>query len=556
MTVRMKIIIGFALVAFAAIAVGMFALQRMGAVQDEFDRVRLHWLPNILTNAEGTDLVTGYRVEVVRYVAERDAAQRAEIGRALTAQRTRIDDWFAGLAGRQTEAEGRLHADTAKAAWDRYRAVSLTLLAAAERGAQAEAQALYNGDARTAFGAAHAALVRLRAFSERGAVQEAENAEQAHRSAVWMILGAIALAALLAAASTFQIDREVTRRVLRLTGAMRQLAARDYSFDLPDAARSDEIGILARAVEECRTGLREADALAEARAKEEQARLARIERVETLVRGFEADAAAALGQVAAAATELDATAGEMGGAAAEGARMADALATASQGSTSNTQAAAAAAEELTSSIGEIARQVSRAAEVARRAVAEAERTDGTVHSLSEGAARIGDVVRLISDIAGQTNLLALNATIEAARAGEAGKGFAVVASEVKTLAAQTAKATEEIGQQIAAIQGATAQAVEAIRGIGAVVGEIDQTAAAIAAAVEEQGAATQEIARSIAGAADAAGAVTRETEGARAATARTGAAAEQVRGASAELARQAETIRARVDGFLAGMRAA
>src|SRR5262249_15463735 len=157
----------------------------------------------------------------------------------------------------------------------------------------------------------------------------------------------------------------------------------------------------------------------------------------------------------------------------------------------NVQTVASAAEELNASIGEIGRQVTQSAQIAGKAVSEAERTQATVRSLADGAQKIGDVVKLINDIAGQTNLLALNATIEAARAGEAGKGFAVVASEVKSLATQTAKATEEIAAQIGAIQNATGDAVGAIDGIGKTIAELSHIATAIASAVEEQGAATR-----------------------------------------------------------------
>src|SRR6185437_16204677 len=161
-------------------------------------------------------------------------------------------------------------------------------------------------------------------------------------------------------------------------------------------------------------------------------------------------------------------------------------ASASEQTSANVQTVAASAEEMTSSISEIGRQVTQAATIAKQAVADAQRTNGTVNTLAEAAQKIGQVVQLIQDIASQTNLLALNATIEAARAGEAGKGFAVVASEVKSLANQTAKATEEIAGQIAAIQGATGSVVTAIRGIGGTIGEMSEIATAIASAIEEQ----------------------------------------------------------------------
>ena len=220
------------------------------------------------------------------------------------------------------------------------------------------------------------------------------------------------------------------------------------------------------------------------------------------------------------------------------------------------QAVAAAAEELSASIGEISRQVSQSSEITGQAVVDARRTDAIVRALAEGAERIGHVVGLIISIAGQTNLLALNATIEAARAGDAGKGFAVVASEVKSLAQQTAKATEEIGTQVGQIQSATKEAVEAIRVITGTIEEVSSIAVSIAAAVEEQGAATAEIARSVQQTAQSARDVTVNIGDVSQAATNTGTAADQVLDAATDLSRQAERLTSEVDGFITEVRAA
>jgi methyl-accepting chemotaxis protein len=207
-------------------------------------------------------------------------------------------------------------------------------------------------------------------------------------------------------------------------------------------------------------------------------------------------------------------------------------------------------------ISEISRQVAQSATIAQRAVAEAAHTNGTMRGLAESAERIGEVVKLIREIASQTNLLALNATIEAARAGDAGKGFAVVASEVKTLASQTEKATEDIAGQITAIQSASIQAVQAIHGISSTIGEINEITTTIASAVGEQGAATQEIARNVQQAANASQDVTNNLSGVTRAANDTGAAAHQVLSSSEELSKQSETLRLRVETFLTRIKAA
>ncbi|MFT8243846.1 methyl-accepting chemotaxis protein [Roseomonas sp. BN140053] len=271
---------------------------------------------------------------------------------------------------------------------------------------------------------------------------------------------------------------------------------------------------------------------------------------------FEAEVGSVVDGVASRAGELRQAAQGLADAADHSGRQAAEVAEASGQASGDVQAVAAAAEEMAASVAEITRRVGEAAAVADRAVSEVRATDDTVRGLSESAGRIGDVVRLIGSIAGQTNLLALNATIEAARAGEAGKGFAVVAGEVKNLAAQTAKATEEIGQQIAQMQAATGRAVEAIHGIGSTVERTSEIATAIAAAVEEQSSATHEIARSAAKVAQGTNTVNQSITGVRRAAEDTGQAAAGMLEASGGLATSAEVLRTKSTAFLAAVRAA
>jgi methyl-accepting chemotaxis protein len=363
----------------------------------------------------------------------------------------------------------------------------------------------------------------------------------------------------------------VARPMARLASATRALADGRLDTAVPGTDRGDEVGQLAQAVQVLRDNSRRARALEEeAKAAEARAVAERRRELNDLAARFEASVgrvtqtvAAAGEQLAAHAATLSAVAertGERAGrvAAASGQTNTNVrtVAAASGQTNTNVRTVAAAAEELSASIAEITRQVAGAAEVARRAVAEVRESDRTMQGLAENAKRIGDVVKLISDIAGQTNLLALNATIEAARAGEAGKGFAVVASEVKTLAAQTAKATEEIAAQATAIQGETERAVAAIRGISSVIEEIDRIAAAIAAAVEEQGAATREIARNVQEAAQGTGEVTRSIADVSAAAAETTAAVAELRRTAGEVADSGRNLQAEASRFLGALRAA
>jgi methyl-accepting chemotaxis protein len=351
------------------------------------------------------------------------------------------------------------------------------------------------------------------------------------------------------------------RRMLRplggLAAALHEIGAGRLETEVPCTARQDELGAIGRAVAALRDAARDARAAqadaeaARVAAQAERAadRRASADRLEDSVSRIAAKLAGAAEELRAAAD----AAGAAGDRTAIGARESAARVA---GATANVQAVAAAAEELAASVAEITRQVAESARSAADAATAARASDGTVTSLSEAAARIGDVVRLISDIAGQTNLLALNATIEAARAGEAGKGFAVVAGEVKSLAAQTAKATEEIAAQIATMRGATEEAVGAVRGIAGAVARMEEVTGAIAAAVEQQGAATREIARNAAEAAagteEAASDIARLTEEVAAGS----AGIARVRDAGAEVGAQGAAIRQEVAGFAERLRAA
>jgi methyl-accepting chemotaxis protein len=381
--------------------------------------------------------------------------------------------------------------------------------------------------------------------------------QEAAFSAIKLVLG-VSMLLMLAASGAMAVLMQsmISAPMQRLADRMRRLAARDYAFDLQDRDRGDEVGQMAQAVEACRAGLQQADALAEGQARGEEQKARRARQLDGLMAGFEKTAGELVAVMSSAATELQATAQSMSGSASLTNRQADAVSEAARTASDNVQTVAAAAEQLTASIGEITRQVAQSAAVATRASADARRTDQTVRALAEGAQRIGEVVHMINHIASQTNLLALNATIEAARAGEAGKGFAVVASEVKTLASQTAKATEEISSQIGQIQAATQEAVSSIGGIALTIEEVNRIAAAIAASVEQQGTATQEIARNVQQAAGGTQAVTSNIGIVSQAAGETGQAAHDVLGAAGELSRQSERLGAEVRAFLSNVAAA
>ena len=396
--------------------------------------------------------------------------------------------------------------------------------------------------------------VEDRVASDLGAV--ASEVKRRAENAFYIALAVCVLTLVITGFVGLRIVRGITRPIQSMTGVMTTLAGGNHSVEVPATERKDEIGEMAKAVLVFKDNMIAAKEAAAREAEEQKKREARAQNVDRLTKEFDTAISSVLKTVAAAATELQSTASSMSSTAEETNRQASAVAAASEQTTTNVQTVAAATEEMSSSVGEIGRQVSQSTEIAKRAVSEADKTNSAVQGLADAASKIGEVVKLISDIAEQTNLLALNATIEAARAGEAGKGFAVVASEVKTLASQTAKATEEIATQIGAIQGAVGGSVEAIKGIGKTIGEISEIATTIASAVEEQGAATQEISRNVQEAAKGTQEVSNNIGQVSEASSATGAAATQVLSAATELSTQAETLRTEVTRFLDEVRAA
>ena len=378
----------------------------------------------------------------------------------------------------------------------------------------------------------------------------------ARSSMTWFGL-VTACALLLAGAIAVWLGRGMAKPIQALETAMHAITSGKHELVVPGAERADEIGSMAKAVEILKDGLIESTRLRAA--QEEQRAAAGLERrdmMDALATKFETGVGTVVEAVGSAVGELRTTAQAMAATAEEATRQTATVAAASEEASQSAQAVAAAVEELNASIGEIAQQVNQSAKIAGAAVDQANSANSEVQGLALAAQKIGDVVKLISEIAAQTNLLALNATIEAARAGEAGRGFAVVASEVKALASQTSKATDEISAQIGAIQGATQSSVEAIQGITTTIGRVNEIASAIAAAVEEQGAATREIARNVAEAARGTGEVSENISGVNEAARETGGSATRVVDSAAALSRNGETLKVQVDSFLREVRAA
>ena len=388
---------------------------------------------------------------------------------------------------------------------------------------------------------------------------EADRLNIAERDSIQrMIEIAILIIAVSVLGAGFLIGRSVSKPLSAMTAAMMELAKGNFAIVLPGLGRPDEIGEIAQAVETFKVNA-EQKARDEAEAKIRQDQIVAQQRKADMIKmadAFEGAVGEIVETVSSASTELEASADVLTSTAIRSQELTTMVEAASEEAATNVQSVASATEELTSSVNEISRQVQESARIANEAVGQAHQTNDRVSELSKAAARIGDVVELINTIAGQTNLLALNATIEAARAGEAGRGFAVVASEVKALAAQTAKATGDIGRQIADIQAATGYSVTAIRDISGTIERLSEISSTIAAAVEEQGAATQEISRNVQQAALGTTQVSAHITDVRQGANETGSASTQVLSAAKSLSGDSNRLKLEVGKFLNSVRAA
>ncbi len=556
LSIRLRVIGALAVIVLSVVTLGIFAINRLGAVNAAANDVATNWLPAATSLGDLSQDFELYRSRQGQVLLLTGDKRDAMSGKMAGTRQAMAKD-YATYEPTIDSPEERVLANAIKDSLARYGDMSDVLATKVASGDAAGATDYYFGEMQPVVDAARKAIHADRDFQLTGGRKAANNGIKLGKDAGTMIVGALIMAGLICLGIGVMLVTTVSRPVHRMADVMRLLAKGDTSVTIPNAGERSEIGEMAGAVDIFREGMIRNRALeAEAAQAQEQAEVKRRQIMIDLANQFEQAVGGIVDMVSSAATEMQATASQLTASAQESAAQATTVSAAAEEAGTNVTSVAGAAEELGASVGEIGRQVEISRERSREAAGEADATAGVVQQLSEAAARITGIVDMISSIAAQTNLLALNATIESARAGEAGKGFAVVAAEVKQLATQTGKATADINAQIGEIQSITRHTVTAIESITARIREVNDSSVTISQAVEQQGMATHEIVQAVTQASIGTAEVTSNITGVARMAEETGSGANQVLAASSELAQQAARLKDQVNAFLGQVRAA
>ena len=558
-SIRTKITAVIAFLLLAMTAMGLLSLQKMQSINANTVDIQTSWLPSVQALGELRAGVIAYRNVIREHMLsetiDEKKAQESLLD-SIVESNNKIRAIYEPLI---SSPEERALYDEWSKQWDRYKMAAkevITLSSTATATSTHEAHELNTTTVNLIGLKADEILKQDIALNKKGAEAAGKEANDSYAMALKLLIASLGLAIVVGIVVGFYLIRDVSRGINSIVTPMKALGDGDLTAEVQHQGEKTEIGAMADALQVFKEALIAKKAADEAAAADAEAKIQRGHRVDQITRNFETLIGEMVDSLSSSSTELEAAANTLTMTAETTGKTSGSAATASQEVSSNVQSVAIATEEITSSVAEIGRQVQESSRIANEAVRQAQKTDTSIAQLSQAAARIGDVVKLITAVAEQTNLLALNATIEAARAGDAGRGFAVVASEVKALAAQTAKATDEISAQIAGMQSATQESVATIKEIGSTINMISEISSSIAAAVEEQGAATQEIARNVQYAAQRSGEVANSISDVSRGAGETGAASGQVLSSAQMLSSDSSRLKTEVEKFLTTVRAA
>jgi methyl-accepting chemotaxis protein len=572
MAIRTRAIAAFGALLVLFAVLGTLSFTQLSKLNFNVLDLSENWMPSVEALAKMEYLATRARVTLAARVLI--AKNQEELDKAIARRDEylgRFDELTKRYVGMITGPEEQTLWDAASKALETYRIATVKVVDAKKRGDMQAASDLLIESA-TLFDHFIAALEKNIEFNKNGAQNAKNMASETTSTGKITIVAATLFALVIGIASLLMVIWTISQPIQTLTGTMSRLAGGDLEVTVPGTQRKDEIGQMAQTVlvfkdnalakikadeaqERARQEQEKMKAQIEAQEKaDRETQAKRAQAVDHLIQTLERESAAVFGELDQAALQMGNVAQDLSNIVARTSEISSVVASASQEASSSVQTVASATEEMSSSIHEISRQVAESTTVTQLAVNDSNKATGQVGELAKAAEKIGEIVKVISDVAAKTDLLALNATIEAARAGEAGKGFAVVASEVKQLASQTAKATGDIESQIGAIQNATRQTVVTIQTVSETINRVNSTVSSIAAAVEEQSAATNEISRNTQHANTGTQEVSRQIEQVATMAEQSGRAANQVGASAGQLTQQATRLKESLSTFISSVR--
>jgi methyl-accepting chemotaxis protein len=555
-SIRGKIVAVILILLTAMTTMGLLALKEIREINSRLVEVQNNWLQGIVALGELQTTILRYQTAVRDHLLADDPSIEAQIEQNVQRLERNLQGVLAKYEALKTSSESHETYNELKKTWTDYAAAGLEVLTASRNQDFATGRQVFTDKLLPLGARTDELLDKERTLSRDGADIAVAHGLESYKSAVRIVALGIVLTMLLGAAIAYRLVRDVSGSIGSIVSPMRALGHGNLDVAIERVRDRTEIGEMARALEVFKAALVAKKTTDDAMAAEAQTKVARAQRIDSIVQCFESMIGKLVSSLSSSSAELETAANSLTATAEMTGRVSGEAAGASQDISANVQTAATAIDKITSSSAEISRQVLEARRVAGDAVKQAENTDSDITRLSASAQQIGNVIKLIGAIAEQTNLLALNATIEAARAGEAGRGFAVVAAEVKALAAQTAKATEEIGGQITEMQSATNNSVAAIKDIGTIITQISGISATISAAVEAQRVSTQEIASHIQHAAHRSGAVVLSIGDVSRGANETETASCRVLEAARSLSSESNRLKSEVERFLADIEAA